>query len=164
MDDRRIGRLLLELQDAIAAAAQAADEGVAAVELFGVEEREVGREAFAQPDIVPIAFGDGVAPPLVRDLVDDRRVARGDALLAIEDDGGVLGAAAEAGGLHVRQLLVGIGADLLAEEVERAAAGELEDALAGLGVLREDPDLLRHAFRRRVVTGREARHADGIEP
>ena len=75
MDDWRVWRLLLELQDALAAAAQASDERVSAVELLGVEQREVGRKSLAQPHVIPVAFGDGVAPPLVRDLMDDGRIA-----------------------------------------------------------------------------------------
>jgi hypothetical protein len=82
-----------------------ADERIAALEVFPVKQREVGSEPLAEPDIVPIALGDGVAPPLVSHLVHDRRVSGRDAFLAVEDDRGVLGAPAEARGLDVRQLL-----------------------------------------------------------
>ena len=61
------------------------------------EQGEVGGEAFAQPDIVPVLLGDGIAEPLVGDLV--RHQVRTPArpvtdVLAVEDGAGVLHAAA----------------------------------------------------------------------
>ena len=38
-------------------------------EMFGEEIREIRREALTQPDVVPFGFSDGVAEPLMRDLM-----------------------------------------------------------------------------------------------
>ena len=105
------GQLLFELQHLRAAALQPVDERVAALVMLGEEQREVGRKPLAQPHIVPVALGDGIAEPLVRDLVHDRAAAGAHAFLAVEDRARVLGAAAEAGGLHVGELLVRVRAD-----------------------------------------------------
>ena len=40
--------------------------------MLGEQQREVGGEPLAQPDVVPVALGDGVAEPLVGDLVGDQ--------------------------------------------------------------------------------------------
>ena len=58
---------------------QPANERVAAAELLGVEMGEIRRKALAQPDVVPVFFGDGVSPPLVCDFVHDGAATTGDA-------------------------------------------------------------------------------------
>ena len=46
-------------------------EGVLAVVAFDEETGEVGGEAFAQPEVGPGGFGDGIAEPLMRDFMRD---------------------------------------------------------------------------------------------
>ena len=130
MDDRRVRQLLFELQHLRAAALQAVDERVAAFVVLREEQREVGRESLAQPHIVPVALGHRIAEPLVRDLVDDRAAAGADAFLAVEDRARVLGAAGEAGGLHVGELLVRVRPDVRDEELQRAPRRVFEQLLS----------------------------------
>jgi len=59
-------------QDGVAAALEAGDEGVVALVFFGIEEGEIGGEAFAEPDVVPVTLGDAIAEPLVGDFVGDQ--------------------------------------------------------------------------------------------
>ena len=56
----------------IAAAFEAGLERVRALVMLGVEQREAGGEAFAEPDVVPVFFRDGIAEPLVCDFVSDQ--------------------------------------------------------------------------------------------
>jgi hypothetical protein len=51
--------------DLFAVCLKAFDEGVGAVSIFQVTEGHVGGEAFAEPEVFPLAFGGGVAEPLV---------------------------------------------------------------------------------------------------
>ena len=164
MDDRRIGQLRLELEHARPAELQAPHERVAPFVVLGEEQGEVGREALAQPHVVPVVLGDRIAPPLVRDLVDDRRASGGDALLAVEDRAGVLGAAAHAGGLHVGDLLVRVRADLLHEEGHRAPRQILEDPQAGVAVLRKRPRLQLDALHHAGMVHRESGDPQRVEP
>ena len=77
----------------------------------------------------------------------------------------MLGAAAEAGGLHVGELLVGVRADPVAEELERAAAGDLEDRADPCRGPAERPTTAAgRRARRRVVMHREPRDAERVEP
>ena len=71
MDDAVVRIPGVEVEDTLLTLLEAAHEVVAPVRVFAEEQREVCREPLAQPYIVPVGFGDGVAPPLVRDLVDD---------------------------------------------------------------------------------------------
>ena len=81
-------------------------ERIAAVELLGEQVREVRREPLAQPHVIPVALGDGVAPPLVRHFVHDGRTPASTPFLAVHDRRRGFHAAADAGGLDVRELLV----------------------------------------------------------
>ncbi len=165
--DAVVGVRLVEADHGVPAALQPGDEPVAAERVLGEQQREVGREPLAQPDIVPVVFGHRIAEPLMRDLVRDqpRQAALPPhAVLAVEDRRGQLHAAAEVGGLHVRQLLVRVRADLLAEELHHLAGGRLEVADAGVAVLVEDPCLQRHTRNLAGMVHGEARRAEGIEP
>ena len=51
--------------------------GVAAARVLLVGGRHERREAFVQPEVRPLAVGDEIAPPLVRQLVGDERGGRG---------------------------------------------------------------------------------------
>src|SRR5471030_1118838 len=67
------------------AAFNAIEKGVVSILEFLVEQREVGGEAFAQPDVVPILLRRRIAEPLVRHLVRDQLAARPGVAVAIED-------------------------------------------------------------------------------
>ena len=75
MNNRRARVLALCLEDDGDVVLHFLHERVAAAELLGEQVREVGREPLAQPHVVPVALGDGVAPPLVGDFVHDGRTA-----------------------------------------------------------------------------------------
>ena len=98
------------------------------------------------------------------DFVDDRCPPGGDPFLAIENRGGVLGSAADAGRLDVRELFVRERADPVAEELERAPPGELEDIAAALTLLGKYPHLLRNAADDVVVVDGKTRDAQRVEP
>ncbi len=78
-DLRRIGQIFMNHREAgfalfgrkhnLATMLEPPDKFVAATVVLGKEEREIGREALAQPDVVPISFRDRIAKPLVGDLV-----------------------------------------------------------------------------------------------
>ena len=165
MNDRRVRQLLFELQHLRAAALQSVDERVAPLVVLGKQQREVGREALAQPHIVPVALGHRIAEPLVRDLVDDRAAAGADALLAVEDRARVLGAAGEAGGLHVGELLVRVRPDAASMKncIARRDVSS-NSAEPGLAILREHPRLDRHAVDGAREVRREPRDRDRVEP
>src|SRR4029079_10241501 len=101
VDHRRVRKLLFELKNLRATTLHALDERVAPFVMFGEQEIEVRRKAFAEPHVVPIALGDAVAEPLVCDLVDDWTAPAGDFLFAVKDRGGGLHAAVRAGRLAV---------------------------------------------------------------
>ena len=64
----------------------ASDERVVAHVVLVVQRGEIRREALAEPGVVPVALGDRVSKPLMRDFVSDRSSARwnsGDALLCL---------------------------------------------------------------------------------
>ena len=132
--------------------------------VLGVQQREVGREPLTQPDVVPVALGHRIAEPLVGGLVDDGCVAGGYPLLAIKDVRRVLGSSAHAGGLHVRQLLIGVGPDVLREELERPARVAFERLQALVRVLRKHPEGQLDALHRRFVVHDEMRDAERVEP
>ena len=130
-----------------AGAPHGAEKGVAAFVELGGERREVGGEAFAQPRVVPVLLGDGIAKPLVGDLVRHQAEggAVGDAAFAEEDGAGVFHAAAHARHLDVGQLLIRVRADVRREELDGLARGLFERDDAVFAILREDPGLQRHA-------------------
>ena len=126
--------------------------------------REVGREPLAQPHIVPVLLGDGVAEPLVGHFVHDRRMSARDVLLAVEDRRGRLHASADARRLDVRELFVRVRPDLVAEELEGPAPGELEERVTLVAVLRKHPHLLRDSADDVVVMDGEPRDAEREQP
>ena len=139
-----------EVPDPVAAHLQPLDELVAPVLMFDEEQREVRREAFAQPDVIPVVFGDGIPEPLMRHLVDDHvppahvPFAR-DRGVAVEDGGRRLHPAPDAVRLHVRQLLVRVGADHVLVELHRLLRRHREIVEAGVSILGVDPRLDRDA-------------------
>jgi hypothetical protein len=93
VDDPVVGLLQIEIEHPLPARLEAAHELVVAVRVLDEQQREIRREALAQPHIVPVVLGDRVAEPLVRDLVDDdvapALAARaGDRSFAVEDRAG----------------------------------------------------------------------------
>ena len=80
----------VEIEHRLARGSQTGHEFVATVRVLDEEQREVGRETLAEPDIIPVGLGHSVAKPLMRDLVDDhvapahRTIAR-HAAGAVED-------------------------------------------------------------------------------
>lgn len=64
---------LVEVAARHAAAVQV--EGVATLGVLEPQRGEVGSEALVEPHVRPLAAGQEVAPPLVRELVGDQRVA-----------------------------------------------------------------------------------------
>ena len=56
--------------------AQHVAEGLLAASLLGIERGEVLREAFAQPLLVIVLPADGLAPPLMRELVRDEELGK----------------------------------------------------------------------------------------
>src|SRR5688572_9332645 len=99
---------------------------------------------------------------LVRDQIGCRLIAY--AVLAIKDHAGVLGAAAESGRLYVRELLVWVWANLLAEELDRLAHRHLERDDAVRAIFREYPGLQRSAARVAKVLSRELGDANRNQP
>ena len=112
------------------------------------QQGEIGGEALAQPDVVPVALGDRVAEPLVRDLVGDEAVdaAARDVPLAVEDRAGQLHPAAEPRGLDAGELLVRERADVLGVELQHPTPGTLQGRDHRVAVLVEDPGLQRDAL------------------
>ena len=139
-----------EVPDPVAAHLQPLDEFVAPVLMFDEEQREVCREAFAKPDVIPVVFGDGIPEPLMRHLVDDHvppahvPFAR-DRGVAVEDGGRRLHSAPDAVRLHVRQLLVRVGADHVLVELHRLLRRHREIVESGFAILGVDPRLDRDA-------------------
>ena len=134
--------------------------------MLGRQQREIGGEAFAQPHVVPVFFGDRIAEPLVRRLVRHQAEGRpaGDRFLPVEDLAGMLHAAAHAGGLHARQLLVRVRPDAIAVELDGLARGGFEGGDAGVAILMEDPGLERNARGHAEMPRGELRHADIVQP
>src|SRR5690348_11595451 len=114
-----------------------AEEGVAAILMLGVEEGEVGGEALAEPDVVPVLFGDRVAEPLMGHLVGDQLTTGARRRVAVEDVGGQLHAAADAVGLDLGQLFVGIGTDVIHVELEDGLGEAAEGGETGVALLGE---------------------------
>ena len=168
VDDAVVGVLRVEGADLVPVGPQPGHERVPSLRVLDEEVREVGGEALAQPDVVPVALGDRVAEPLVGDLVHDHgvppplRPAHG--VVAVEDGRRRLHAALDAVRLDVGEPLVGVGADAGREEVEGRDRRLGEGLEALVPVLREDPGLDREALPGRAVLHREARHSEHVEP
>ncbi len=140
-----LGVALLDGEDDLPTPLQAVHEGITAAVVLEEEQGEVGGEALAEPDVVPVALGDGVAEPLVGHLVGDEAIhaAAGYGTLAVEDRAGDLHPAADPRGLDPGELLVREGSDVLGEELEHAARGVLQGRHDGVAVLVVDPGLER---------------------
>ncbi len=113
-----------------------------ALEVLVKEGVEVGREALAQPEVVPVARGHRVAEPLMGDLVRHRPLLDGLALelaLGVEDRAGIFHPADVRRRLDLGELLVGVGTDAPAEKLERET-GARELARCGRRVLRVGVD------------------------
>ena len=151
VNDRLLRRLQLCFRNGVDVVSQCANECIAPAELFRIEMREIGGKSLTQPDIVPVTLGHGVAPPLVRDLVNDGRPAAGDPFVAVEDGSGMFRPATQARGLHVPEFFVRVRPHPIAEVLEGAASRELEQLARSVAVLGKRPYLLRNATYDRVV-------------
>ena len=118
MNDRRIRMRERVGHGLLGAATHAGEERVPSVGVLLIEEREVRREALAQPDVVPVAFGRGIAEPLMGHLVRDE-LPSGHAAVAVEDVGGQLHAARDGRRLDLRELLVRVRTDVIADRTRR---------------------------------------------
>ena len=157
---------LLGRQNLRARALQPGDEGLAALVVLGRQQSEIRGEALAEPDVVPIFLGDGIAKPLVRDFVRyQAECGRAvDRPLAVEYRAGVFHAAIVAGRLHIREFLIWIRADVATVEFDGLARRRFEGADAGVAVLVVDPGLERHSRDGAEMARSELRHADVVEP
>src|SRR5262245_26807459 len=134
--------------------------------MLNKEQREVSGEAFAQPDIVPIRLGDGVAEPLVGDLVRDEADDRSatERVLTVENRAGVFGAAVDPRRLHVAEFFVGVRPDVFAEKLHRQSRSLFKSGNARVTILMIDPGLKRNTFDKPGVMYGELRDADGVQP
>src|SRR5262245_1064482 len=116
--------------------------------MLNKEQREVSGEAFAQPDIVPIRLGDGVAKPLVGDLVRDEADdgAATERVLTVENRAGVFGAAVDPRRLHVAEFFVGVWPDVFAEKLHCQSRSLFKSGYACVTILMIDPGLKRDDF------------------
>ena len=168
MDDAVAGVLLVEGADLVSVGPQPGHEGIPSLRVLHEEVGEVGGEALAQPDVVPVALRDRVAEPLVGDLVHDHAVPppRGPThgVVAVEDRRRRLHPSLDAVRLDVGEPLVGVGADAGREEVEGRDRRLGEGLEALVPVLRKDPGLDGQAPPGRAVLHREACHPELVEP
>jgi len=157
---------LRQFEDGIAAFVQAGHEGVAAFVMLGVQQREVGGEAFAQPDIIPVFLGNRIAKPVMRNFVRHQVGGGmvGDCVFAVKNSRGMFRAAMQTGDLHIGQLFIGIGSDGAAEKLHGIARGLVERGDAFVAVLMVDPGFERHSRRRAEVTRRVWRDGNGVQP
>src|ERR1051325_7871366 len=115
MQNGDAGTSLLKIEDLFAASLQSEYTVVATLIVLDIQKREICSEAFAQPDVVPVFFSDGVAEPLMSNLVRDQANPLTsdsglwiieDLVLTIKNRTGVFSASAEARRFYIRQLLV----------------------------------------------------------
>ena len=71
MDDAVVRRLRVEVEHGLPRAAQPVDELVPPVGMLDEQQGEIRGEALTQPHVDPVPLRDGIAEPLVGDLVDD---------------------------------------------------------------------------------------------
>ena len=90
--------------------------------------------------------------------------AAADAALAEEDLAGMLHAAAHAGRLDARQLLIGVRADVVVEEFDGLAERFFQGDDGVFAVLGKDPRLQWDAGRGSEMARGELRHADVVQP
>src|SRR5262249_54745830 len=141
-------------------------ELIAPVIMLNKEQREVSGEAFAQPDIVPIRLGDGVAKPLVGDLVRDEADDRSatERVLTVENRAGVFGAAVDPRRLHVAEFFVGVRTDVFTEKLHCQPRSLFKTSNARVTILMIDPGLKRDTFNRSGMMYGKLRDADGVQP
>src|ERR1019366_7156495 len=99
-------------------------ERAVAERVRGPQLLEIRRESLGEPQVAPLAFGDGIAEPLVRGLVRDRRGMRAafpEAAVGVEDRARALHPAESPAALKVRELLVRKWRDQVREEVDDVA-------------------------------------------
>ena len=176
--------------------------------MFGEEVGEVGLETFAEPNIIPFVFGDGIAKPLVSDLVrrcaarsngsasaaggagqrghlppaapatsttaagaasswSARCVRHHDAFarsaIAVIDLARMLHRAATECRGDVREFLICVRSDVLAEKLDGLPRGNIERG-SGFRFLVRHPRLQLDALRHPAVMLGELLHANRIEP
>ena len=107
---------------------------------------QVGRESLAEPDVVPVVGGHGIAEPLVDDLVGhgvfDGSIAIHESL-AVEDVARILHPAVPCLGLHAGELAIGVGADVILEKFhDPSGSGKVVKAV--IAILGIHPGLDRH--------------------
>ena len=123
---------------------------------------QVGREALAEPDVRPVALGNGVAEPLVGDLVRDQTLDAAfavDRVLVVEHVAGILQTAPAGRGLHVGELGVGVVPEPSLEGPQNVRPRS-ERPQADFPILRVDPDLHGHTVDFALPVPDEARYAD----
>ena len=166
MDDGEAWIPLLDREYDVSTPLQPGDERIPAGVVLEEEQGEVGREALAEPDLVPVALGYRVAEPLVRNLMSDETVhspAR-DRTLAVEDRAGNLHPPADPRGLDPGEFLIRERADVLGEELQHPAPRVLQGRDDRIAVLVVDPGLQRDALGEPGMVRGELGDAHGIEP
>ena len=169
MNDPVGGILGGEVEDLLPAGHQPRRELIPPVGVLDEEQGEIGSEALAQPDVVPVGFSDGVPEPLMGDLVDHHvppphRAGPRYALLGIKDARGRFHPAGHAVRLDVGQLLVRVRPDPFAVERQHVAGRDCKVVETVVPLFGEDPGVDRDPVILADSLHRERRYPQRVEP